>query len=659
MRRILIANRGEIAVRIINTAKRMGIEVVSIYHSNEKGTMHAKLADLSIDLGNGELSETYLNIPKIIGIALENACDAIHPGYGFLSENYLFAKACEENSICFIGPSSEVIRQMASKNEAKQIAKRAGIPYLKAIVVDVNFNEDNLDMNFPLLVKALMGGGGKGMKIVNSKDDLKPAIETARREALAYFGDENVLIEPFLENARHIEVQVLGDIHGNIVHLFERECSIQRNHQKIIEEAPASSIPYDLRSELLKAAIKFAKELKYTNAGTIEFLVHNSDFYFLEMNTRIQVEHPVTEAITGIDIVEEQIQIARGNVLPENLKHLEVSGHAIEARIYAENSYDGFIPSTGKIEFLEFPDTIRIDSFIEKGITISPYFDSMLAKIIVSGTNRDEAINRLSESLYKCRLHGIDTNISYLSAILAHKNFLLNAISTDFIKFYHSEICRDIMDKKEAINALFPALAYIYFNFIKTGRPIENLWQMAGATFIGRTFTLLVDEKQVFIRVSRKTDSGYFIESDGQEHFVQYLHEGFGKLEITLKNKLHTVFYTSLPEKKYDVVEIESYIFRLSCQNTLRMTSDFLKKNILSERKHLNQIVSPLFGKVVDIKVKVRDNVKKGDILLTIESMKTENHILSPNDGVVETIHVEKGIQVKENIQLLTLNSVN
>jgi acetyl/propionyl-CoA carboxylase alpha subunit len=361
MQRILVANRGEIAVRIIHSIKKMGLETVALFHRNENKALHTRMADMAVSLGGGELPETYLNVSKIISIAKEFNCDAIHPGYGFLSENYQFARACEENGIVFIGPSSEVIRQMGSKSEARIIARKAGVPVLEAVEITKNQIPSTIDLKYPLIIKPALGGGGKGMKMVMSENDLKDAIDIACRESLSYFNNDNLIIEPYIENARHIEVQILGDNFGNIIHLFERECSIQRNHQKIIEEAPAVSISEELRNKLYKAAIKIAREIKYTNAGTVEFLVSGNSFYFLEMNTRIQVEHPVTEAITGIDIVEEQIRIAQNNPLSETLKHLKQNGHAIEARICAESSFENFRPSSGIIDFISFPTGPRVE----------------------------------------------------------------------------------------------------------------------------------------------------------------------------------------------------------------------------------------------------------------------------------------------------------
>lgn len=656
MRRILIANRGEIAVRIIQTIKKMGLEAVALYTSSEKDAMHVRLADFSVLLGDGPVTETYLNIARLITSAKENGCDAIHPGYGFLSENYLFAKACEENEINFIGPSGRVIQQMGSKSEARSIVKKIGIPLLEAIEIIGNQLPPADGLQFPVIIKAALGGGGKGMKIVFNSEDLPEAIENARREAISYFSDDKLIIEPYIENARHIEVQILGDNFGKVVHLYERECSIQRNHQKIIEEAPAVSISGDLRKKLHLAAINIAKEIGYTNAGTVEFLVHDNSFYFLEMNTRVQVEHPVTEALIGIDIVFEQIQIANNMPLPEYLDGIVPTGHAIEARICAENPVENFRPSSGKIEFVQFPGNARTDTFIERGTKISPDFDSMLAKLIVHGKTREEAVTNLRNTLRHAIIHGVDTNIAYLSAIAKNNKFISNHISTDFIKIHHQKLISEISHEKQKLSVVLPLAAFVFDRFIKIPEEQVNLWQYAGISRINQNLTIVIDGIEHQLRIVSKNETGIEILVKKEIYKVQVKKEGSNRLIIKIENEFYSGYYTRLKKKTYDVFEINSFQHKIFSPQVLSMAGQFMSKKSESSGKYFNQIVSPLFGKVIDIKVKPKDKVKKGDILLTIESMKTENHILSPGEGIVDEIKVQRGIQVEENFELITLN---
>lgn len=444
--KVLVANRGEIAVRIITACQELGIKAVAIYSEVDKNSPHVHLADEAVNLGDPTPSESYLNIKKIIESAIDTGAEAIHPGYGFLAENPDFAKACEDSGLKFIGPCPDVIALMGDKIKAKKAMEKAGVPvipgYHGAKQDMATLVKEGKRIGFPLLVKATAGGGGKGMKIVRGEDDLEVAIESAKREAKSAFGNDKVFLERYLDKPRHIEFQILADEHGNIVHLFERECSIQRRHQKIIEETPSPVMTHDLRERMGEAAIKAAEAVGYTNAGTVEFMVDGSmNFYFLEMNTRLQVEHPITEATTGIDIVKWQLRIASGQEMPFKQKELKQRGHALECRIYAEDPANGFLPSIGKLEKVEVPmgPNIRNDIGIAPHMEITPYYDPMLAKLITYGESRCDSIDKMIWALSRYVILGVTTNIPFLKRVLEHEAFRKGDITTHFIDNYFSQ----------------------------------------------------------------------------------------------------------------------------------------------------------------------------------------------------------------------------
>lgn len=440
IRKVLIANRGEIAVRIIRACKELGIQTVAIYSEADKDAMHTQLADEAICVGKPKSKDSYLNESNIISAAVITKCNAIHPGFGFLSENAEFASICEECNIKFIGPSSKTISIMGDKARAREIMKNADVPVIPGSNGIVKSIEEAYieakEIGYPVMIKAALGGGGKGIRIVHKEDELENAYFTAKSEAKVNFGDDTIYIEKFIENPRHIEFQILGDEHENIIHLGERDCTIQRRNQKVLEEAPSSILSDDLRIEMGRAAINAAKAVNYFNAGTIEFLVDKySNFYFMEMNTRIQVEHPITEMITSIDIVKEQIKIASGECLSFSQDEVEIKGHAIECRINAENPRKGFIPSPGKIEFLNLPggNGIRVDTAVYSGYAIPPTYDSMIAKLIAYGKSREEAINKMLRALDEFVIEGIDNNIDFQIDILNNEKFRLGDFDTSFI----------------------------------------------------------------------------------------------------------------------------------------------------------------------------------------------------------------------------------
>ena len=440
IRKVLIANRGEIAVRIIRACKELGIKTVAIYSEADKDAMHAQLADEAICVGKPKSKDSYLNESNIISAAVITKCNAIHPGFGFLSENAEFASICEECNIKFIGPNSDTIGIMGDKSRAREIMRNADVPIIPGSNGIVKSLDDAYSeaekIGYPVMIKAALGGGGKGIRIVHSKDELENAYFTAKTEAKVNFGDETIYMEKFIENPRHIEFQILGDEHGNIVHLGERDCTVQRRNQKVLEEAPSTILSDELRREMGKAAINAAKAVNYVNAGTLEFLVDkHGHFYFMEMNTRIQVEHPITEMVTSIDIVKEQIKIANGERLEFSQEDIKIKGHAIECRINAENPSKGFIPSPGRIEFLNLPggNGIRVDTAVFTGYTIPPTYDSMIAKLIAYGNNREEAINKMLRALDEFVIEGIDNNIDFQIDILNNEKFRLGDYDTSFI----------------------------------------------------------------------------------------------------------------------------------------------------------------------------------------------------------------------------------
>ena len=441
LNKILIANRGEIAVRIIRACKEMNIKTVAVYSEADKDALHTKLADEAICIGPANSKQTYLNIKNIIEAANITKADSIHPGFGFLSENAQFAKICEESNIKFIGPKSEVINLLGNKSNSKEVMKKEGVPVIPGSEGSIkNLKEAILiceKIGYPILLKASAGGGGKGIRVVNSFEELETSYNIVKQEAKNAFNDDEIYIEKYIKNPRHVEIQILADEHGNVVHLGERDCSIQRNHQKIIEETPSTIVDEKLRNKMGNAAIKAVKAANYTSCGTVEFLVDDDKkFYFMELNTRIQVEHPITEMRTGIDLVKEQIKIAAGESLKFKQKEIEFKGHAIECRINAENPSKNFMPSPGKINEINLPggNGVRIDTAIYDGYVIPPNYDSMIAKIITYGTNRNEAISKMKRSLEELVIDGIDTNRDFLFDIIKNQNFIRGNFDTSFIE---------------------------------------------------------------------------------------------------------------------------------------------------------------------------------------------------------------------------------
>ena len=667
IKKLLIANRGEIAVRIIRTARRMGIRTVAVYSEIDKSSLHHSFADEAYCIGKSELSETYLNIPALIHIAKSSHCDALHPGYGFLSENPALVKACKAAGILFVGPEAHVMEVMGNKVEARNFVESIGIPLSKGLSGDVATILSQVgEIGFPVLVKAAGGGGGKGMRIVNEKKDLSEALEAASREAKNYFSDGTVYVEKFLQEPRHIEVQILGDTHGNVIHLFERECTIQRRYQKIIEEAPSPTLTPELRSKMGEAAVAIGKAISYSGAGTIEFLVDKQlNFYFLEMNTRIQVEHPVTEFTTGIDIVEEQLFIASGEVLRLKQQDVHQQGHSIECRIYAEDPANNFMPSPGNLSLYQKPagDFIRVDDAMNKPYQVSSFFDPMIAKLITHGETRGQARSHMIDALNHYGIHGIKNNISYLNAIMQSEAFINNEISTGFCSEHAESLNAFISDNRNSIPQLLPLAASLVSKSKQTGNAShknqynsESIWNK-----IGYWRSLVQPELELEGKIYRclirdHTSDRLSAEIDGNPINIRFEElEDKQSIEIQLNGDLFSAF-VSHPEPGKVIVSYNTHVFEVLRKDILPAQSDF---NIVlaTVGESGSNITSPMPGKVINIAVKQGDAVSKGDLLLVVEAMKMENNILSPADAVVDKINVSVGDLVDSNKTLVHLSA--
>jgi len=469
MKKILIANRGEIAIRVMRTAKKMGIKTVAIYSTIDRNAPHVKYADEAVLIGEAPSNQSYLLGDKIIEVAKKLKVDAIHPGYGFLSENAEFAELCETNNMTFIGPKSKAIKVMGSKLAAKEAVKHYNIPMVpgteEAITDIPEAKKIAKDIGFPILIKASAGGGGKGMRIVEKESDFESQMNRAISEATSAFGDGSVFIEKYVTSPRHIEIQVMADTHGNIIHLFERECSIQRRHQKVVEEAPSSVLTPELRNKMGEAAIKVAKACDYIGAGTVEFLLDGDhNFYFLEMNTRLQVEHPVTELISNTDLVELQIRVARGEALPLSQSDLKINGHALELRVYAEDPLNDFLPSVGNLEVYKLPvgKNIRVDNGFEEGMDVPIYYDPMLSKLITYGKTREEAIELMISAIADYHIQGIETTLPFGSFVCKHEAFRSGNFDTHFVKkFYSPEALKESQETEAKIAAMIAVKQYL------------------------------------------------------------------------------------------------------------------------------------------------------------------------------------------------------
>lgn len=657
-KKILIANRGEIAVRIIKSAKKLGIQTVAIYSEVDRHSLHVKKADEAYCIGKQELSETYLNIKKIIDVAKKSGSNAIHPGYGFLAENPLFVEACEKAGIVFIGPHTQAIKLMGNKIASREFVSKLGIPMTQAVTGNPKeLLKQAKTIPLPILVKAAAGGGGKGMRIVRNLKDLKEILESTSREAKNYFGDESVFIEKYVEEPRHIEIQVLGDNHGNVIHLFERECTIQRRYQKIIEESPSPTLTPEIRAKMGNAAVNIAKAVNYNSAGTVEFLVDKElNFYFLEMNTRIQVEHPVTEMVTGVDLVEEQILIAQGSPLRLKQKDLKQTGHAIECRIYAEDPSNNFLPSPGKMTFYKqsVGENIRVDSGIEEAVEIQSFFDPMIAKMVVWGDNREIAIEKSIAALREFIVQGIKTNIGYLFGMLTHKAFATNKLSTKFCDEHTEDILAEAEKNRQKVGADYPILAYALYSLYhdKNLNP-KNVWEQIGYWRNIMAIPFGMDETEHLLTIQNLNNSSMQVIFDGEAYLLEL--ELLDKNRITFNaNSASFQAYISTSNKGVGLINMKGFNFEVTRKDVLNEKIEFVSGGASSNEKNL---FAPMPGKVIKVNVKTGDKVKRGSVLLVVEAMKMENNIVAESDAVVEKISVKEGEMVDTDVQLVFLEN--
>ncbi|MEQ9438635.1 MAG: biotin carboxylase N-terminal domain-containing protein [Cyclobacteriaceae bacterium] len=654
-RKLLIANRGEIAVRIIRSAHKLDITTVAVYAPADWGTLHTTMATEAYELPGEALSETYLNIEQIITIARQNGCDAIHPGYGFLSENADFIRACEAANIIFVGPSEDAIRMMGNKLEARAFAKRLGVPVSEGITgSQEEILAQQATLPYPILVKAAAGGGGKGMRIVREATELSEALKATSREAKTYFGDATVYVEKYLEGPRHIEIQLLGDQHGNLIHLFERECSLQRRYQKIIEEAPSPSLSPELRQQIAEAALTLGREIKYYNAGTVEFLLdRNQQFYFLEMNTRVQVEHPVTELTTGVDIVAEQLRIAAGEHLSFTQEAIRQQGHAIECRVYAEDPAQNFMPSPGQITYYHSPASVRLDTAITGPGIIESRYDPMISKMIAYAETRESCIARSVAALEQYAIQGIETNISYLSALLRSKDFAQNTISTKYCDQHTSEIIDRMEQEKQSLDQLPMVVGGLLYNLhTLPDRKTDNVWQEIGFWRHIPAITVQLDEQASFPIEIRQQGMGYSLYYNDTIYRIHGTSVENGVVSFYLDDTEYTCYADAQKDLSLTITW-KTYQFHWQ-RNDMLAEGRFMREDA-EEAISDDRISSPMPGKVIQLNVQAGDSVQRGETLLIVEAMKMENQIVAPRDATVKEVHVSVDEMVDRNSTLILL----
>ena len=636
--KLLIANRGEIACRIIKTAHEMGISCVAVYTDADSESPFVKLADEAI-----KLTDTYLNGKEIIEAAIKTKAQAIHPGYGFLSENAKFSRDVIKAGLIWVGPSSKVITSMGDKLKAKDIADKAGVPTLPMTTDPSKANT----IGYPLLIKAAAGGGGKGMRIVESKKDLKDSIKGAQREAKAGFGDDRIFIERYVASSRHIEIQILGDSHGNIVHLGERECSIQRRHQKIIEESPSPRVDSKMRAAMGDAAIKLAKKLKYESAGTVEFLVDDKtgEFWFLEVNTRLQVEHPVTEEVTGKDLVYEQLRISRGEHLGYDQEDISWNGSSIEARLYAEDPTNEFLPATGTLIAYEVDKNIdaRWDTGVKQGSVIGTDFDPMLAKVIAKGRNRTDAANKLALALQSLHIGGVTTNRDFLVECLRSKDFHKGNTTSDFISIAKPK--RSIELKGTELEQAGIAAALWLQGENRKNTPtlsgIQSGWTNSRLPKQKINFQYNSEELSILYKSNR--DGSFEINKGINAKIIEWNNSG---IDIEIDDKR---FFSKVTRKDANLIVHGPW-------------GDILFK-IMPRFKSVSQevkdggLIAPMPGKVIDLKVKVGSKIKKGDTLVILEAMKMEHTVKATEDGVIDELFISNHDQVENGALLMVIKA--
>lgn len=667
--KLLIANRGEIAVRVMRSCKRMGIKTVAVYSDADSRGVHRQMADEAINIGGSPAGESYLNVEKILSAALSSGCEAVHPGYGFLSENPHFARSVKAAGLVFIGPPSEAISLMGDKIASKELAVKAGVPVIPGHVEGLKEVEDALSIadsiGYPVLLKPASGGGGKGMRIVRRADEMESALAASRQETQKAFGDKRVFMERYIERPRHVEIQIIADGFGSVLSLGERECSIQRRYQKIIEESPSPAVNPELRERMSKAACELARKAGYINTGTVEFVLDaKSRFYFLEMNTRLQVEHPVTEMITGLDLVALQLRIAAGERLPFDQTGVVFNGCAIEARICAEDPARGFIPATGMITRYAEPrgKSIRVDSGVDTGAKVGVFYDSMLAKVICHGANREAARTGLVEALNGYHIEGVSTNIDFTNSVLCDPAFIQGDLDTGFIE-RHFDGHRPLSPPDER-NLKLSALAAALMYHMRIMAVRESIKPMASRIGTGKNAD---GEHQYFVRSEADEFEVLMTKAAADERLVTIY---VNKDKLVVETPDFEFFRRRLKLKVDGRVHrfrlrVDGSFFRIAFCGLTRLFEIYSPKEWpllkhMPRRDELppsNELQCPMPGLVVDVPVKKGDRVFRGQNLVVLESMKMESGVASPMDGVIADVFVSIGQAVESNEVLIRFNT--
>ena len=664
-KKILIANRGEIACRVAATARRLGVKTVAVYSDADAHAKHVMACDEAVHVGGSAPKDSYLQWRRIIDAAKATGAEAIHPGYGFLSENEDFAQACVDHGLVFIGPPASAINAMGLKAESKRLMEAAGVPLVPGYHgadQDPELLRKEADrIGYPVLIKASAGGGGKGMRAVDKSEDFAAALESCKREAINSFGDDAVLVEKYVQRPRHIEIQVFGDTQGNYVYLFERDCSVQRRHQKVLEEAPAPGMTEELRERMGEAAVAAARAVSYVGAGTVEFIVEqpggydkpeDMKFYFMEMNTRLQVEHPVTEAITGQDLVEWQLLVASGEPLPLEQAFLDIGGHAIEARICAENPDNNFLPATGQLAVYRKPpaasfefDEVRIDDGVREGDAISPFYDSMIAKLIVWGSTREEALGKLDAALAQVHIVGVQTNVQFLRRVLATESFSQGRLDTALIQRESSQLFdRDPIGLPMAVAAAV-AQTVLAERAAETHDPFSRSDGFRSHGVAMRRIDLEYAGQPVVAKL-RYLDDGLQLQVDnGEPTPISFTAQPDGRIDLRYGGDRELV-------QVYARGEVE-HIF--GSRGATAITELDVLSHSAEGAGEGGRLTAPMPGKVVSIAVKAGDKVTKGQPLAVMEAMKMEHTIAAPQDGVVQEVLYAPGDQVAEGVELLTV----
>ena len=639
--KILIANRGEIACRVMRTARDMGYRTVAVYSDADADAVHVRAADAAIRIGPAPVQDSYLNIEALLAAAKLSGADAVHPGYGFLSENAEFAAACEAAGLVFIGPSPDSIRAMGNKAAAKRLMIAAGVPcvpgYQGEDQSDAKLAREADRIGCPIMVKAAAGGGGRGMRLVARLEDFADAVATARSEARNAFGSDELILEKAVVDARHVEVQVFGDMHGGAIHLGERDCSVQRRHQKVIEEAPSPAVSEALRAKMGAAAVAAAKAISYRGAGTVEFLLDASgEFYFLEMNTRLQVEHPVTEEITGLDLVEWQLRVSTGEPLPLTQDEVGLCGHAIEVRLYAEDPANNFLPQSGAIHLWAPPagKGVRVDHGIASGQEISAFYDPMIAKVVASGRTRDEARRRLIRALEDTVLFGPPNNRSFLVSMLGHPVFAAGGATTGFIGAHFPAGSDAIAAKAPSSRALALAAALFYERSARKLAAIVSGWDSTGV--FARPIKLAIGETTMVARLAARSADHYDVAIGDEVIDIAILARDGDSVRFLSGGVQAQALHSFDGEGLYLAVGGETVFAR----------DVSLETKTAGERGGDTRLLAPMNGRIVSVLAQVGESVKKGQRIVVLEAMKMQHEIVAGRDGVLETVSVKEGDQV-------------